>query len=349
MSESESLIAVYMDIENAFPEFSGEKLRYVFDRLAGIGSIAVCRGYADWTKLQHKSKEALQWNVTTVHLFTRGGARKNAADIAISVDAMEELYLVPAITTFVIVSGDTDLAPLATRLRERGKEVIGISRRDAASPFLVRACSDFIYLEDLEPAAQKVEVSRDELGEVREVLAKALKERAGPNGWLHAAALKNHIQRQRSGFDEKTHGYKTFTEFLEAFPDIVEVARSSTGIVTARLADTGVPQPVQETSISEDEALPIEEVQPALTEDEARDLLVRAMNSSKKANGEVDLAWLKPTMKRMAPSFSEESLGYRRFIDFIKAQEDLVRLAQISPSQWKVHPLSEHPTKSNGS
>lgn len=349
MSESESLIAVYMDIENAFPEFSGEKLRYILDRLAGIGSIAVCRGYADWTKLQDKSKEALEWNVTTVHLFTRGVARKNAADIAISVDAMEELYLVPAITTFVIVSGDTDLAPLATRLRERGKEVIGISRRDAASPFLVRACSDFIYLEDLEPAAQEVEVSRDELGEVREVLAKALKERADPSGWSHGGGLKSYIQRVQPGFDEKEYGYKTFTEFLEAFPDMVEVARSPTGLVKARLGETGVPQLVQETPISGDEALPIEEVQPALSEDEARDLLVRAMNSSKKANGEVDLAWLKPTMKRMAPSFSEESLGHLRFIDFIKAQEDLVRLEQISPTQWKVHPLSEGPTKSHGS
>ena len=343
MSAAESLLAVYMDIENAFPEFTGEKLRYVFDRLAGIGSIAVRRGYADWSKLGHKSKDALEWNVSTVHLFVRGGARKNAADIAITVDAMEELYLVPTITTFIIVSGDSDLAPLATRLRERGKEVIGISRRDVASPYLVKACDRFIYLDDLWPPAQKPEALKEDLSKIQDKLIKVLEETADTDGWSYAAAIKVKLLRLQEDFDEKVFGCKTFTQFLESYSGILELSRSATGATKARLLERKVMQPVPQDEVSrlEGEPTAVEEQPPTLTLDEARDLLVRAMKSPEEAVEGVDLSWLKPTMIRMAPSFSEKPLGYRRFLDFLQAQDDLVRLEKKSRTQWKIYPTLE--------
>ncbi len=350
MGVGESLLAVYMDIENAFPEFSGGKLRYVFDRLAGIGSIAVCRGYADWSKLGHRSNVALEWNVSTVHLFVRGGARKNAADIAITVDAMEQLYLVPTITTFVIISGDSDLAPLATRIRERGKEVIGISRRDVASEYLVKACDRFIYLEDLLPQAPKPKAPESWI-KIQVKLIKALKETVGADGWAYAAAIKQKLSRTKEGFDEKAAGYKTFTQFLESYSSILEVSRSATGVAKARLLEKKVAEPVPQDEVPrlEGEPAAVEEQPPTLGLDEARDLLARAMESSEKAGGEADLSWLKTTMTRMAPGFSEEPLGFRRFLDFVRRQNDLVQLEKISPTQWRVYPSpSSKPDQNEG-
>ncbi len=343
MSAGEPLLAVYIDIENAFPEFSGEKLRYVFDRLAGIGSIAVRRGYADWSKLGHRSNVALEWNISTVHLFVRGGARKNAADIAITVDAMEALYLVPTITTFVIVSGDSDLAPLATKIRERGKEVIGISRRAVASEYLVKACDRFIYLEDLLPKARKPRSSRTGLSRIQDKLIKAVKGTAGADGWSYATVIKQKLSRTKEGFDEKALGYKTFTQLLESYSNILEISRSATGVTKVRPLEKKAVKPVpqNEAPVLENESVAVGEQFQALTLDEARDLLVRAMESSEKAGGEADLAWLKITMTRMAPGFSEETLGYRGFLDFVRRQDDLIQLEKISPSQWKVYPKPE--------
>ena len=55
---------------------------------------------------------------------------------------------------FAIVSSDSDFTRLATRLRESGKTVYGLGRRDTPDPF-VKACDRFIYLDLLgkEPAS----------------------------------------------------------------------------------------------------------------------------------------------------------------------------------------------------
>lgn len=49
---------------------------------------------------------------------------------------------------FCLVSSDSDFTRLAMRLREAGKEVIGMGMKQTPKPFIV-ACSKFIYLEVL--------------------------------------------------------------------------------------------------------------------------------------------------------------------------------------------------------
>ena len=68
------------------------------------------------------------------------------------IDAMDVLYA-DNVEGFAIVSSDSDFTRLATRLRESGKTVYGLGRRDTPDAF-VKACDRFIYLDLLgaEPA-----------------------------------------------------------------------------------------------------------------------------------------------------------------------------------------------------
>jgi hypothetical protein len=68
---------------------------------------------------------------------------RNAADIALVIDAMEQVDHADA---FAIAAGDGDYARLALRLRERNKFVIVMGREGDMSENLRACCDQFIYV-----------------------------------------------------------------------------------------------------------------------------------------------------------------------------------------------------------
>jgi len=78
-----------------------------------------------------------------------GPSRKNAADIKMSVDAVELGFERDYITTFVLCTGDSDFTPLVHKLRGLNRRVIGIGLRASTSPLLASACDEFLYYESL--------------------------------------------------------------------------------------------------------------------------------------------------------------------------------------------------------
>ena len=62
------------------------------------------------------------------------------------IDALELAYLREHIDTFVLASGDSDFCPLAYKLRENDRTVIGMAVKESTSPLFVKACDEFIYL-----------------------------------------------------------------------------------------------------------------------------------------------------------------------------------------------------------
>ncbi|MCO5997348.1 NYN domain-containing protein [Actinoallomurus rhizosphaericola] len=63
-------------------------------------------------------------------------ATKNAADIRLTLDAMDALSADPAVEQFVIVSGDSDMTPLLHRLRRADRRTVIVTPSDAAEAFL---------------------------------------------------------------------------------------------------------------------------------------------------------------------------------------------------------------------
>jgi uncharacterized LabA/DUF88 family protein len=129
--------AIFIDLENVYyglkkyhfdPDHPDEK-HNLFLRLQehyGRDSIRLIEAYADFEQLD-LSMMSLQKKRVHIHQVYGNGRdgreRKNAADIQLCIDAMEVLYQIPEIRTFVIVSADQDMIPLLDRLWSKGKRV----------------------------------------------------------------------------------------------------------------------------------------------------------------------------------------------------------------------------------
>jgi hypothetical protein len=97
----------------------------------------------------------------------------------------------------------------------------------------------------------------------------------------------------------------------------------------------GVPAAAPKKRAGRAKAGDAEEPPPPDPQKAATDLLTRAMRIGLEKD---DADWLhnsvvKAQMKRMDPSFSEKSLGFRSFSDFLRSRSDLVELDESSTTR----------------
>jgi hypothetical protein len=104
-------------------------------------------------------------------------------------------------------------------------------------------------------------------------------------------------------------------------------------VIYDALPGVPVPEPAPKTRRAkpdDDEAAPAPDPQPAATA-----LLIRALRIGTEKD---DVDWLhnsavKSQMKRMDPSFSEKSLGFKSFSDFLRSRTDVVELDESSTTR----------------
>ena len=132
----EERIALFLDYENlaigARESLHGLQfdLRPVLDALAERGRVIARKAYADWSYFDEDRRMLTRSHVELIEIPQRMGAvRKNAADIKLSVDALEMAFERDYVTTFVICTGDSDFTPLVHKLRELNKRVIGVGHQ----------------------------------------------------------------------------------------------------------------------------------------------------------------------------------------------------------------------------
>ena len=144
---------------------------------------------------------------------TRAG--KNGADMRLVIDALELCYAREHIDTFVIASGDSDFCPLAYKLRENGRTLIGLGVKEATSPLFVKACDEFLYLRPRSATKEKEHDKDKDKGKDKD------KREEGGRGRKHA---KGSESGERAG---KEGGHKGKSEAAKAeVPDIaVEVVQ----------------------------------------------------------------------------------------------------------------------------
>ena len=121
---------------------------------------------------------------------------------------------------FAIVSSDSDFTPLATRLRESGKRVIGVGQRKTPKAF-VEACEKFVFLEVLggEAPAATEQTKDDQPRPIQSVLTKALnKVDTDDDDWASLGALGNHLNRTDPSFDARTYGFAKLSDLVKAQP-----------------------------------------------------------------------------------------------------------------------------------
>lgn len=131
-------LAVLIDAENASPRHAGA----VFGAMAGLGEPTVRRIYGDFSNGRLGSWNVPIRNFAIVPCHQPAYARgKNAADIALAVDAMD-LMFGHGLEGIALMSSDSDFTRLAQRLREGGLAVYGFGESKTPQSFRA-ACHRF--------------------------------------------------------------------------------------------------------------------------------------------------------------------------------------------------------------
>ena len=123
----------------------------ILDFASSFGTVVLTRAYADWSAdVNAEYREQLVGRaVDLVQLFPAAAYGKNAADIRLAVDAVEDMFRLPDLTHVVIVAGDSDYIPLAQRCKRLGRYVVGIGVAGSSSRSLAAACDDFVIYDSL--------------------------------------------------------------------------------------------------------------------------------------------------------------------------------------------------------
>jgi uncharacterized protein (TIGR00288 family) len=247
-------IALFIDFENLVTNTgitpSSFDLQPSLDRLLEKGKVIFRRAYCDWSRFREAKTHLHEFGVELVEVPPSTRAGKNSADMRLVIDALELCYAREHIDTFVIASGDSDFVPLASKLRENDKYVIGIGVKQSTSPVFVKACDEFIYLKtegggrrgreehrgdrdrgeesrtERRPEKPKTEGApstsggsgggkgKREIPQIaREVVRNLLGRATGP---INPSFIKETIVRKEPDFDEREFGFSTFSRMLEA-------------------------------------------------------------------------------------------------------------------------------------
>ena len=135
-------LAVLIDAENV----SARHARTVFEAAAGLGEATVRRIYGDFSNGRLASwNAAIRRFAIVQHQQCAHVQGKNAADIALVIDAMD-LLCRERLDSYCLVSSDSDFTRLAQRLREGGFTVHGFGERKTPKAFR-NACHRFQVLE----------------------------------------------------------------------------------------------------------------------------------------------------------------------------------------------------------
>lgn len=231
---NERRIALFLDFENLVTNTgitaATFDLQPSLDRLLEKGKVIYRRAYCDWARFRDAKQPLHELGVELVDVPPSTKAGKNGADMRLVIDALELCYARSYIDTFVIGSGDSDFCPLAYKLRENDRRVIGIGVKESTSGLFLRACDEFIYLKPpaerkakakaksaapkaAEAAQGKAKGAKEVPQVAREVVANLLAQATGP---INPSLIKETIVRRQPDFDEREHGFSTFSKLLEA-------------------------------------------------------------------------------------------------------------------------------------
>ena len=241
--------AILIDSEN----ISAKYIQYILGEVTKYGVITYKRIYGDWTSSQSgKWKNTLlEYSLMPVQQF-RNTVGKNSTDSALIIDAMDILYG-GDVDGFCIVSSDSDFTRLASRLRESGKQVIGMGEKKTPRSFRA-ACTVFTSLELLVEQEEDesagngttVEIISDGAdsaapvtrGAIENDIAAIIAENTDHSRSTGLAEIGNRLLKKYSDFDVRTYGYSTLSKFVADMERFELVEEKGGPIVKLRNSDS---------------------------------------------------------------------------------------------------------------
>ncbi len=213
-------LAVLIDADNAVPRHA----RHVFDEIATLGEAAVRRIYGDFSGSRLAAwNEAVRSHAIVQHQQPNNTTGKNAADIALVIDAMDLMHK-GKLDGFCLVSSDSDFTRLALRLREEGLDVYGFGEHKTPESFR-NSCKRFIYVENLGEPAKPPEKT-ESLKNARALIAKAIGN--SDDEWVHLSEVGQSIRNATPDFDPRSWGCSNLSALVKRF-DRFEVRQNAGG------------------------------------------------------------------------------------------------------------------------
>ena len=219
--------ALYVDGENAGPKYFPGIIREV----QKYGSIAVKRVYADWTNPGRAAWKDLlhRYGARPIQQFNYG---KDAADHALIMDAIEIMTMSPSIDSVCIVSSDNGFQFLASRLREMGKYVMGVGRREPPAKDLIAACHNYVYYDNLPVSEAKSLVTEmsDEQQNIQspdEILSAAYSICAQTAEPVYLGDLGQAVKNEDPAFDPRSFGFVSLKKLVKGCPELFEVVNET--------------------------------------------------------------------------------------------------------------------------
>jgi uncharacterized protein (TIGR00288 family) len=345
---TEERLAIFIDHENV--AIGARDIGYRFEMaplqeaLAERGRLLVRRAYADWNLFREDRRGLVDANIELIEIPQRSDSvRKNAADIQMAVDAMELAFTREFVSTFVIVSGDSDFTPLVGKLRELNKRVIGVGLKGSTSAMLPPACDEFIFYDRLDGAPLRQGASSAGPSRSKKKHGKGAGGKPSPapsptkdaTDKAPAAEKKDSTQKQDlrnlerlitrtlTGLQSTAAGGvqasnlkrallrkdSTFSELDYGFRGFRELLH--------HLADQGVVTLTEGTAPGDPE---VDLVAGSKSEDAGFTLLRETVKELMvELGGDPPLSGLKDQLRKREPDFSEKDLGYSGFLQFCKA------------------------------
>ena len=206
-------IAIFVDVENLTQWVKEDGLEKLVNDLSEEGRIVTRKAYGVWSSphIQKLQSPLNRLGFDLVHSF-HPVSGKNSADIQLTMDVLENAIRVTDIEQIVLATGDSDFSPLFRRLREMGKEVLGVGPRSPLSESVKSSCTRYIYTDIAEE-----QDAQSELSEVRALVEELLEANAEP---MPLSAIKNTLMTRDNAFDERSWGYPNFSAFMRDIPNL---------------------------------------------------------------------------------------------------------------------------------
>jgi uncharacterized protein (TIGR00288 family) len=277
MELKEYKIALLIDSENV----SHKYVKSVMNEIAKYGRIVIARFYGNIQMLSGEwHQTALNFAIKPMHQYFVATA-KNAADMAMALDAQEIMYQ-EKVNTFFLVTSDSDFTPLAIKLKEGGMYVIGVGNEKKVTQAFKSACNEFKYFEYLEdeettPNGQTVDIEQV----IKDIIIES-----GVKNQMPLSQLGNILKNRFSDFDTRKYGFKTLSGLVSSIK----------GLKTFD----------QDMYVEYKTKLSLEEIQTEIMQ----------MISANKSQ-EMTLTKLKTELEKSVPSFSYKAFGFSQFSKFI--------------------------------
>jgi hypothetical protein len=311
-------VAVFLDLDNVVIGATEANLKFdvnlALDALAEVtgGRMVLRRAYGDWRQRSTLVKELAEAGFELQSAVRLSSSSKNLADMQLVVDAMTTLIDGRDYGTYALITGDRDFAPLVHALRKRGRRVVGLGLRHAASQNLVRLCDQYVFYDEL-ATGEEPAMTEEQLAEL---LERSLGQLLQEEERVPASLLKQRVQAlSRGAFGRSPHGRRSFHKLLA----------EHAGLVGTELVDTTlyVRRPVEPAAA----APKVNAARRHLSPEEVTALLERALDDLLADQPQVRASVVKQQLQDLSDgAFDETALGDKNFRKFLDRYKQLVRL-----------------------